>query len=46
MEWATINSRNRGGANRRVELLPARAGMLRAGPELYSLAYKTVVHFH
>ena len=29
MEWATINSRNRGGANRRVELSPARASMLR-----------------
>jgi hypothetical protein len=45
MEWATINSRSRGGANRRAERSPARAGVLRAGLELSPLTYKTVDHF-
>jgi len=45
MEWATINFRSRGGANRRGELSPARAGVLRAGRERSPLTYKTVVHF-
>jgi hypothetical protein len=45
MEWATINSRNRGRANRAFELSPARAGMLRKLVELSSLTCKTVSSF-